>query len=132
MRLRNLCQLFRGACCREKRDDHKAHDEGRSLIYDAKKCNAVSAQFFRNPNGTVLYGPIYVARLLAKGIDHSRPRLMALEHPSRKVTSLPCWQTWQLIQRFLSRERSTSSSIKRPVSVRIGDTDGARQSDGKI
>ena len=63
MRLRNLWQLFRGACCREKRDDHKAHDEGRSLIYDAKKCNAVSAQFFRNPNGTVLYGPIYVARL---------------------------------------------------------------------
>ena len=81
MRLRNLWQLFRGACCREKRDDHKAHDEGRSLIYDAKKCNAVSAQFFRNPNGTVLYGPILRCWLLAKGIDHSRPRLIALEQP---------------------------------------------------
>jgi hypothetical protein len=45
MRLRNLWQLLRGAFCREKRDDHEAHDEGRSLVYDAKKCNAVSAQF---------------------------------------------------------------------------------------
>ena len=59
----------------------KAHDEGRSVVYDAKKCNAVSAQFFRNPNWNSASRAICLARLLATGIDHSRPRPLALEYP---------------------------------------------------
>ena len=38
------------------RDAHKTHDEGRSFIYDAKECNAVSARFCRNPKGRWFYG----------------------------------------------------------------------------
>ncbi len=90
MRPRNLWQLLRGACCRKKRDDHKAHDEGRSVVYDAKKCNAVSAQFFRNPNWNSASRAICLARLLATGIDHSRPRPLALEHPIPQSHIAPC------------------------------------------
>jgi hypothetical protein len=35
----------------ENRDDHKARDAGRSWDYDAKERNAMSARFYRNPEG---------------------------------------------------------------------------------
>jgi hypothetical protein len=42
-------------------------DEGRSLVYDAKECNAVSTRFYRNPYGTKALRAACFVRLLAKG-----------------------------------------------------------------
>jgi hypothetical protein len=78
------------ARCRQNRDDHKALDEGRSLV-DAKECNAVSARFCQLicqlSEGTTALRAVCFVRLLAKGINHSRRRLSRI--PSRKAVVAP-------------------------------------------
>ena len=79
------------ARCWQNRDDHKARDEGRSLVYDAKECSAVSARFCQLicqlSEGTTALRAVCFVRLLAKGINHSRCRLSRI--PSRKAVVAP-------------------------------------------
>ncbi|MEP6878939.1 MAG: hypothetical protein ABI865_08825 [Nitrosospira sp.] len=70
---------------------HKTRDEGCSSAYDARERNAVSARFCqlicRLSEGTATLRAVCFVRLVAKGINHSLPRLSRI--PSRKVAVAP-------------------------------------------